>query len=372
MGFAPVITKISADLSLSYTEAGSLQTFLFIPVTLVQVPVGILVDKYSRRGFLISIMIGLMVSSALFAFSQNKLEAFILRGAMGVTTGALFVPVVRLILNFCNRSERAFAVGVLGAVQGLGFFVAAVSPVPLASFFGGWRGSLLVLDSLPLVALLLLFLLPGEVFALGPPQALAAHAKEIIKMPATWILAYDQFVRLGLVAMISTWVPAFLYQARGFSEVDSGIVLGSTWVAAVFATLIAGYVSDKRNSSLAVIEISLLVSAPFFVMMTTAYDHAALVAFSIGAGALMYSSISPMFSVLPTIYGERGMGLVAGIENTMATAGAAVMPLVMGYLRDITASFDVGWLLAAGLAASGGLVSLYLSRYGGTRSRPGS
>jgi MFS-type transporter involved in bile tolerance (Atg22 family) len=48
-------------------------------------------------------------------------------------------------------------------------------------------------------------------------------------------------------------------------------------------------------------------------------------------------------------------GQISGILNTFASAGALLLPLLLGVVRDITASYLVGWILLALLMLLAGI-----------------
>lgn len=71
---------------------------------------------------------------------------------------------------------------------------------------------------------------------------------------------------------------------------------------------------------------------------------------------------SPSFSIIPELFGLGIAGSVSGIINTFAAFGALVLPFLLGYIRDITDSYDVGWYAVAGLALIAS-ATMYLVTY---------
>jgi cyanate permease len=64
---------------------------------------------------------------------------------------------------------------------------------------------------------------------------------------------------------------------------------------------------------------------------------------------------SPHFAILPKLYGVQVAGQISGILNTFASAGALLLPLLLGAVRDITASYFIGWVLLALILLSAGI-----------------
>jgi nitrate/nitrite transporter NarK len=59
---------------------------------------------------------------------------------------------------------------------------------------------------------------------------------------------------------------------------------------------------------------------------------------------------SPSFSIIPELFGAENAGSISGINNTFASFGALVLPFVLGYVRDVTKSYTIGWYSVAGLS----------------------
>ncbi len=72
---------------------------------------------------------------------------------------------------------------------------------------------------------------------------------------------------------------------------------------------------------------------------------------------------APLFAILPDLVGNDRLGLVTGIEGSMASVGAFTFPALLGYLRYTSGLFCFGWHLIALLAFSGAILSLSLRRY---------
>jgi MFS-type transporter involved in bile tolerance (Atg22 family) len=76
-----------------------------------------------------------------------------------------------------------------------------------------------------------------------------------------------------------------------------------------------------------------------------------------------------MFAVLPKLYGLEVAGRATGFQNTFASAGAFVFPLMIGYSRDQTASFDFGWISMAIFCGAGVMLTLMLQHPLSKRAR---
>jgi nitrate/nitrite transporter NarK len=64
---------------------------------------------------------------------------------------------------------------------------------------------------------------------------------------------------------------------------------------------------------------------------------------------------SPAFTIIPRIFGTEIAGSISGIHNTFASLGALVLPFTLGYVKDYTLSYSIGWfvVLALSILSSG-------------------
>jgi sugar phosphate permease len=59
------------------------------------------------------------------------------------------------------------------------------------------------------------------------------------------------------------------------------------------------------------------------------------------------------------MFGIEAAGSISGVHNTFASLGALVLPYTLGYIRDHTLSYRLGWLSVSVLMFIGvGLYSL--------------
>jgi EmrB/QacA subfamily drug resistance transporter len=113
---------------------------------------GSLGDRFGRRPALITGLLGFAVSSAAAALCSSPGELVAARFVMGAFAALIFPTTLAVISNtFPERSERAKAIGVWGAVTGLGVAIGPVSGGLLLSAFS-WPSVFVALVPVALLA----------------------------------------------------------------------------------------------------------------------------------------------------------------------------------------------------------------------------
>jgi nitrate/nitrite transporter NarK len=355
--YSPVALSIAADFRLTYSDIGLLQTSLFIPFMVLQIPAGLVSDRYDSKRVIFAALAMITVSSFFFPISWSKAVLFSTRIITGISLGFMFVPVVRFLIVSIGKLGIGMSLGILGGMQAFGSIVASLGPVALSNITGGWRSALMLL-AIPLPILLILLSYVKEKQRQNETSEMYNSFRKVLSNKTTWLLGYDNFVRYGIVVMVTTWIPAYLVEQFHYSLLDASITLGLMWLAAAIMSIVGGYLSDMERGKPFVIVIALAGTA--IVLASTpelAYNSTRIIVFLV-LGGLMYFSFSPMFFMLPSLLGKEIAGFASGVENMMATSGAAFFPFMMGYIRDVTGGYGDGWLLSSLLVAAAALISL--------------
>ena len=69
---------------------------------------------------------------------------------------------------------------------------------------------------------------------------------------------------------------------------------------------------------------------------------------------------SPSFALIPRFYGVERAGRISGIQNTFASLGALIFPFLIGYIKDTTDSYWMGWTALAFLLVVVAVITLLL------------
>jgi MFS family permease len=325
---------------------------------------GWIVDRFGPRRLMLAgivmaggALIGLAHMTALWMF-----YLFYIFNALGYVCGGPLPNQVLLSRWFDKARGKAMGFAYLGIGVG-GYLVLKLSPRLVDAF--GWRGALQALGILIiLLALPLAYFVRDEAASAstsaGPsrspatvdkPAALAPIAG-LFRTPAFYLLALGSMCSIAAVGGTNQHLKLFLSLDMKYSQ-DAAATIASTVLAASIAgRLFMGWLADRIARKQVMILIYLLVagSIPLLFM---ADSRAAMYGFAVlfGLGLGGEYMIIPLMAA--ELFGVRILGRLLGVILTADGVAEATAPMLVGYLRDRTGSYDVGFMLLIGIALAG-------------------
>lgn len=343
--YSIVLDSIKNDLSLTYTQTGSLMSVYFVGYGLGQIPWGMLADKRGSRAIMSLSVLGVSFSTILFGFSNTFEMALITRLFAGLLGAGIFVPSVRLISGWFKTEERGTALGILNIGGSMGMIIASWV-TPFISLGLGWR---LSIEMLGLTGIII----AGILWFLLKDNDKNSNISEKTKgLPFTdyrfWILAFSQFIRLGSYYTYIAWLPLVLKEDYGFNILATSTALSFFNLAGMFANPVGGFLSDKFGEK-PILTGSYAFLGLLLLGLTRLSQNLFVYAVIFLIGWFINFVRSPAFTIIPRIFGTNSAGSISGIHNTFASFGALVLPFTLGYVKDYTLSYSIGWFVVSAL-----------------------
>jgi len=352
MAFAPLIPTFVADLGLSYAAAGTVQTAYFWTYTLVQVPVGVLADRWGGRRLMLASMTCLAAGAVAFALSESFLASVVARMLVGLGAAAVWVPGMRLVSEWFPGRERARATGTLSAGGGIGGTVGLLLVPWLAASWGWrWAYAATVVPAVMTLALVALLVRAGPAGPAG--GAPGGSLRAVLGTRALWTFNISVFFSYGAYFGCLTFVPAFLVTVVGASPSQAGLVTGLITGGTIVSWPLAGWLSDRqgRRKPLFVLsQIAMMLVCVFFAVAAPWLGLVGAGAATLLTGLLVGGFILPFVMVVEMFPPEHA-ATAAGVANAACFVGAMVLPIVFGRLVDVTGAFTATFLVAAALQA---------------------
>lgn len=356
--YTNVLNEIKSELMLNYTWTGALMSSYFIGYTIGQIPWGILSDKYGSRQVMSLSVLGISVSTLFFGFSSNIIVAVFFRFLSGLLGAGIFVPGVKLVSSWFNSEERSTALGLL-SIGGSSGMIAASWIVPMISVSMNWRSSLKIIGLFGMFSALIIsfFLKERE----GKVEKTMNLNKLPFKTTSFWYLSLIHFIRLGTYYTFIAWMPLVLREEYGLSVITTSSAMSLLNFAGMISNPVGGIAADHFGEK-KVLFFGFFSLMLFIVGFTLGLGTPVLYLFVFFLGWFINITRSPSFSIIPDLFGTEIAGSISGIINTFASLGALFLPFLLGYIRDITENYNIGWYAMAGLALAASAI-MYLITY---------
>jgi sugar phosphate permease len=324
---------------------------------------GWIVDRFGPRRLMMAGIV--MAGGALIGLGATSLAGafyfFYFFNALGYVCGGP-LPCQVLVSRWFDKTR--------GKVMGIAYLGIGVGGaiVPLLSAWltarVGWRLSLQTLGGLiVLIALPLAYLVKeGPDEDAGPKPSHVARRLQpsvaianILRTRAFYLLALGSMCSIAAVGGTNQHLKLFLSLDRGYSQAEAAGIISLVLTISIVGRLLMGWLADRVPRKLVMVLIYLLVAAaiPLLLVRTAAPGVATMYLFA----AIFGLGLGGEYLIIPLMAGELfGIGVLGRVMGIVLTADGvaeATAPMLVGYLRDRTGSYNTGFLLLIGTALVG-------------------
>ncbi len=351
LALAALFPILKGEFGVGYLELGLLIALFNIVTGVLQLPAGILVDRYGARLLLCA---GLAITGLCFAgiaFSPSYWMVAVLVCVAGIG-GSIFHPADYAILNASvdeDRMGRAFSLHTF--TGSLGIMIAPGAILLLTSIMG-WRMALLSTAILSFVVLGCLFvfghLLREERSAgAAPPAAETSSAAIILSAPVLVMLVFYIFIAMVGGGM-QTFAVTTLVAVKQVGHETAGVLLTVFLVASGVGVLLGGPLADRTRRHGLTAALALIGSAVLLLIVAGFSLPVVGIGFAFALFGLLQGLIRPSRDMMMRAVTPPGaIGRVFGFVSTGYNVGNAAIPVILGWLIDIGHAEMVFYLLAA-------------------------
>ena len=339
---APMVTIIMEEMDLSHAEFGFVFAAAMISLVIFRIPWGLIGD---RIGYLNAFRIALPLAAGfavLRAFSTGYAVLLTSQFFLGMSL-AMVLPCLPLIVKEWFPRSPGLSTGIYGSGFAAGNATAlALAPQLLKTL--EWREVLLVYSGLTAV-ICLLWLVFAKSTAKGDSGLRFDNFTRIIKDKYVWVLLLFMMASMGSYDTLATWMPKVLELKEINEALASLLPLGF-----FLAGPIVGIVSDRFGNIKAIVAISGIGAGISIVGINYApFPIVLLCIFLAGFSTIGVLTIS---LTMPTRHQRLSAtaGSVVGLTSALGNIGPLAMPVLFGFLIDVTGTFHASIFSVAALA----------------------
>jgi nitrate/nitrite transporter NarK len=158
---------------------------------------------------------------------------------------------------------------------------------------------------------------------------------------------------------LTFWMPTLIKSAGVKGVLQIGMLTAIPFSAAVVAMLFFGHSADKHRERRWHMVIPMLLGAVGLVGSALAAQNTAVAIAFLSLAAAGVLSSAPLFWSLPTAF-LTGASAAAGIAtiNSVGNLAGFASPYLIGWLKDLTASTNVGMYVLSGILVAGAVLVL--------------
>jgi MFS transporter, ACS family, D-galactonate transporter len=361
-------TAISDDLQLNSVQLGILFSAFGWTYAALQIPGGILVDRFTPR----VLYAFSLITWSLMTLAQGIVRGFAgllgLRLAIGVFEAPAYPINNRIVTSWFPDHERASAIAIYTSGQFLG--LAFVTPALVAiQFYLGWRGLFIITGLVGIIWGLIWYRFYRDPLAHAkankeeldyieaggglikkgtineghtPKQKFEwRYLKKVFMYRKLWGIYIGQFAVNTTLWFFLTWFPTYLVKYRGLNFLKSGYMASVPFLAAFAGLITSGFLSDyllRKGASVniarkAPVIFGLLLSAS--IIGANYVDEPALIIFFMALAFFGNGFATITWIFVSTLAPKNLIGLTGGVFNFIGNLASIVIPIVIGYLaRD--------------------------------------
>jgi len=334
-----IANELMVDFSVSAGSVGILIAFYYFAYVPLQVPCGVITDKFGPRKVVTASAFLCVFGSIIFAKSTSVPFAQFGRFLIGAGSACAYICCLKIASVWFDKSKFAFIAGIS---MMMGTFGGMFGGAPFARLANvqGWRSAMLIAAVVGTVVMLLAWFVikdrPANKVVPAAEGSLLDGLKIIASKPQSWLIGlYSLMMFLPLCVFAELWGTPYLMQRFGITnEIASYggimVLIGYAVGCSVSAKLSDYWQSRKKVMSLSV---SLTFIGFSIVLYAPGLSFYAVLA------AMFFSGIAAGFSILyftavqennPTKYSATSVGFT----NALCMASGFIFQPLLGKLLD--------------------------------------
>ncbi len=345
-----------------WTRAGISGAFTVCMIVLgtISLAVGRLTDRIGPRSLIVACSLFMGGGFLLCSRVGSLWDLYLFFGVFtGIGMSGAFVPMMSMVARWFVR-RRSLMSGILSAGPAAGIVLMPLLVTWLIARFG-WRTSFVLIGILTFLGLsAAAFFLkrdPGQIGAMpfGIEKVSGTYADmqnhgmslpEAIRTRSFWLLNLISLLDNLLMNIVIVHIVPYVITLH-IDPFQAATVLSIAAGVSIPARIGMGWLADRIGNR-RVLFVCLNMAILAFVILFFARGMMALYFFAVVYGIGLWSSAPLLSTFVADLFGLKAHGAIFSCTYFFGTIGGGLGPVLVGYLFDLTGSYQQGLLLCLG------------------------
>lgn len=338
-----MVPELMRSFGINASLVGVISGFYLLAYAPMQLPVGVLIDRYGLKVLLSLGSLVCGIGAILFSFAPGFTLAGAGRVLIGMGSSFAFISMVYISSHWFPQKRRALLIGLANSISMLGASSGG-GPLTAAIENYGWRPTIAVIGIFGICLALVIYLVLSfdktdsvvekQVRQKNPSILNSLHV--VSKNPRSWINAFIAVCfYMTTTGLAGLWGVPFIQNAYNVTPVTAGFSMSMVFIGWLVGGPLIGLFSDHKKSRLAVLRagmVATLFSLIIVLYMTWIPIWGVFIcAFLIG----MFSSAELLsFTLSIEMNPHRVKATAAAFTNFIVSMGDLLVLPFIGFLLD--------------------------------------
>jgi ACS family D-galactonate transporter-like MFS transporter len=371
---------ISREFNIGLTAQGAILSSFFLTYAVMQIPGGMLADRFKPRAVIAVATLGWGFFQAIAALSVNVWVLALTRLGLGAFEAPIYPAGGKLNAIWMTANERARGATLLDGGVPLGAALGSLIIAGLIAEFDSWRVSFIVTGAGTMLCGLLAWRYirdnPADHPSVNAAEAdliATAHAREdsltptsagtgvkaYFRHPSVWFMCCGWMSFNAVFYGLLTWMPNYLATVHGLDIKQLGGSLFSMFFSGFVGEMVGGQIADRwraRGGRPNVVFRTLFGVAAIVAalsILSVAYVRDPVLVVLLLSSALFFLRWCGMYWAIPSLLASRARaGLLGGCMNFAGNIAGVAVPTIVGFLVQSTGSYFLALMFFAAAAVA--------------------
>jgi predicted MFS family arabinose efflux permease len=332
--------QIMEQFSIDASHFGLLAAFYYYGYSGMQIPVAILLDRFSARYivFIFAVLCG--TSLLMFTYTNNFYLALFSRFLIGAGSAAGFLGISKVVSEWFPEQQYArmigfsFTVGLMGAIYG-------GKPVSLLIEQYSWQNIALALAVISIMiggsTYLALRSPKNEINDTGEEQFKIANFRSALSSPVIWCLAFANLLMVGsLEGFADVWGVPYLMIAYGLNKGDAASLISFIFFGMLFGGPFLSLCSKRFGNYPVIASCGFGMAMAFiFLISYNLYNQLLLSCLFFIIGIMCCYQVI-VFAAGSNLVPLQNLGVTVAFLNCVNMLGGSFFHTIIGNLMDMS------------------------------------